>query len=353
MKRTYGELNIFNAIACLLVVFIHVVSLGISNADPASWQAMLLYFPWRLSAFVVPAFLFSGAIKMTTMFWQEFTLKHYFSYIFNRFTKIYLPYIMWNIIYYAAFLNIGYVNGNIKEFFSYLLVGNLSSPFYYVVIVMQFYLLYPLWRWIAKGVPGFIAVICAFVVTLLSLQFGSVLQVARVSFPYLDRVFTSYLVFWISGLFVGIHYSSVRERLMHSKAGIFGAAVLVIMLTGIAHWQYSTPAYVLNLVPYKMFSDLLSIFVLLYVSIYIEELSVRIKQLLGRVYEASFFVYLSHCLFLTLGTHYLQNCGVRRLSLLLMSRFLICYTIPFLAYAVWTWIKKWTSCNVSIKPKHL
>lgn len=350
MKRRYLELNHFNAIACLLVVFIHVVSIGISNADPSSWQAALLYIPWRLSAFVVPAFLFSGAIKMSVLFSEDFELNQYFCYIGNRVAKIYLPYVLWNIIYYTAFLKIGYVNGNAKEFFSYLLIGNLSSPFYYVVIVMQFYLLYPLWKWVTKCIPGFIAVTCAFVVTLLSLQFGSVLQMVQVSFPYLDRVFTSYLVFWVSGLYVGMYYSSIRKIVVKRKAGICASTILIILLTGVAYWQYSEPVYVLNLVPYKIFSDLLSVFVLLYVSVHIEDICVKVKKILGRVYEASFFVYLSHCLFLTLGTHYMQGKGITKLSVLLMNRFLICYTIPFFAYAAWKRIKKLLiqRCMVSV-----
>ena len=58
------ELNDMNAIACLLVILIHVLSLGISSVTPTSWQAAVIYFPWRLAAFVVPMFLYTGAVKM-------------------------------------------------------------------------------------------------------------------------------------------------------------------------------------------------------------------------------------------------------------------------------------------------
>ena len=38
MKRR-PELDYMNAAACLLVILIHVLSVGIVEADPASWQA--------------------------------------------------------------------------------------------------------------------------------------------------------------------------------------------------------------------------------------------------------------------------------------------------------------------------
>ena len=57
-----------------------------------------------------------------------------------------------------------------------------------------------------------------------------------------------------------------------------------------------------------------------------------LRRGLERLYQSSFFVYLSHCLFLTLGTYFLQRRGVGGLSVLLAARLLLCYTLPFLAY---------------------
>ena len=46
------------------MILIHVLSVGIVAADPASWQAAAIYFPWRFAAFVVPAFLYTAAVKL-------------------------------------------------------------------------------------------------------------------------------------------------------------------------------------------------------------------------------------------------------------------------------------------------
>ena len=65
------ELDYFNAAACLMVMLIHVLSLGVTELDRGSWQAAAVYLPWRLAAFAVPAFLFCGAVKLGARFRKE------------------------------------------------------------------------------------------------------------------------------------------------------------------------------------------------------------------------------------------------------------------------------------------
>ena len=165
-KRRAEELSYFNAVCCLLVVLIHVLSLGISKAEPTSWQAAVIWFPWRLSAFVVPAFLFSGGVKMAMGFGRTLSAGAYGRYFLGRIKKIYLPFVLWTVVYYLALLSIGYVRGESGELLRYLLVGNITAPFYYIVVVMQFYALQPLWFWLTRRVEWYTAFLCALLVTL-------------------------------------------------------------------------------------------------------------------------------------------------------------------------------------------
>ncbi len=147
------ELDYINAIACLLVILIHVLSYGIANADPLSWQAGILYFPWRLAGFVVPVFLFTGAVKMALFFRDtEITAGVYLRYIWERIQHIYFPYAVWVVIYYLCLYAAGYLEGSLSELVSGIFWGNLSGQFYYIVIVMQFYLLMPLWMRIVRKI---------------------------------------------------------------------------------------------------------------------------------------------------------------------------------------------------------
>ncbi|MBQ1436270.1 MAG: acyltransferase family protein, partial [Clostridia bacterium] len=154
MNKKTVELDYMNAIACLLVILIHVMSAGVDSIKEMTWQTALIYFPWRIAAFVVPLFLYTGAVKMAMQFEERrVTGKVYIRYALRRIWKIFIPYVVWVCIYYFYFLSIGYVHGGAGEFFSCLFSGSLAAPFYYVIIIMQFYLLMPLWVWIMRRVP--------------------------------------------------------------------------------------------------------------------------------------------------------------------------------------------------------
>lgn len=326
------ELNDMNAIACLLVILIHVLSIGISSVTPSSWQGAVIYFPWRLAAFVVPMFLYTGAVKMALHFMdRELTLGGYLRYMLQRIQKIYLPYVLWVVIYYACFLRIGYVRGEGREFFSYLLLGNLSSPFYYIVIVMQFYLLMPFWLWMVKHIPAYLALGVSLLTFFFMQQFSYILSLGGIDFPYSDRIFLTYLLFWVAGLYVGKHYNLVAASL----SGGLGQAVcgvVVLVCAWLAYLQYSGRSLGLNLNDVKLVADLLSIALVHAACLRLAHAPGTLRRGLERLYQSSFFVYLSHCLFLTLGTYFLQRRGVGGLSALLSVRLLLCYTLPFLAY---------------------
>ena len=329
------ELNYMNAFACLFVILIHVLSLGITSADPSSWQAAVIYFPWRLSAFVVPMFLYTGAVKTALQFMDaQITLKSYLQYLLRRIKKIYIPYVIWVVLYYVCFILIGYVRGNPREFLHCLLIGDLSAHFYYIIIIMQFYFLMPLWIWMLRHAPVYLAVGISLLITFCMQQFDYVLSLFHVSFPYADRIFPTYLIFWTAGLYVGKYYERVASALSGRPAQLACGAVIFICACP-AYLSYSGRSLGLNLNDIKMVSDLLSIILIHSVCLRLTHAPDMVRQALQKGYESSFFVYLSHCLFLTLGTAAFQRVGVSSLSWLLAARFCICATLPFLCYAIY------------------
>lgn len=326
------ELDHMNAIACLLVILIHVLSIGISSAEHDSWQAAILYFPWRLSAFVVPMFLYTGAIKLAGQFGhRQVGWKEYVHYLLQRLKKIYLPYVLWVILYYAAFYCIGYVRGEWKEFFSYLLAGNLASPFYYIVIVMQFYALMPLWVWMLRRVPAWLGLCAALLVTMCMHQFPQLLERLEIGFPYTDRLFAVYLIFWVLGLYVGQEYERMEANL-RQRGGLLLGAVLLVLCAGLSYLGYARGIWIFDLNDVKLAADLMSILLLHALCLQRGEQPGWPRHTLDRIYESSFFVYLSHCLFLTLFTSCLQMHGITRLFPLLAARAVVCYTVPFGLY---------------------
>lgn len=338
--RNYArELDYVNAVACLLVVLIHVLSAGVSSLTPASWQAALVYIPWRLAAFAVPAFLFTGAVKMALAFDRPLTARGYRDYLWRRFRRVYLPYMAWHTAYYVIFMGIGYVRGSWRDYFGQLLAGSIASPFYYVILVMQFYALLPLWRCLVDRVPWYAAVLCAAPVTVLSVQLDPLVGKVWPGFAYADRLFTSYLIFWVAGLYAGRNWRRVRDAAA-GGAGAGPAAVTVAAACALSYWQYAGGGTAFAMDAVKLCTDLLSVFLLLRLCTRLEGTRPRLESALGFVHRASLSVYLSHCLFLTLATYFMQLAGVARTGALLLGRALVCYTLPFLLYALWDRLRR-------------
>lgn len=335
MTTEKKELNTMNAFACLLVILIHVLSLGITRADPASWQAALIFFPWRLASFVVPMFLFTGAVKVALSYRsRELTAREYGRYMLKRILKIYLPYVIWTVIYYLCFLSVGIVRGDLTEFLGYLLLGNIASPFYYIIIVMQFYILLPLWVLMIKKLPAYAGISLAVLAMLLTQQFPGIIERFGISFAYSDRVFTSYMIFWVIGLYVGKNYEASAEA-VKKKSALTVAAAVVVFTAVLAYLQYRF-GYFINLTNIKNVTDIMAIALTMAIALRLNGAVGWLRRMIDRIYSSSFSVYLSHCLFLTFITMWLGEKGVGSLAPLLIARFLFCFTAPFILYYLQT-----------------
>lgn len=325
------ELDYFNAISCLLVILIHVLGYAITNLDPASWQYALVFIPHQLSAYVVPGFLFVGGVKMALSFSRD---ARYLPYILRRTLKVYVPYLFWNVIYYLCLLGIGYVSGDFpKELLRYIWDGTLSAQFYYVLIVMQFYFLMPLWRWLTRKVPWYAGVFLSLFVTVLMTRADLVLEHLGLSFSAWGTTFPAFLVYWVTGLYVGANYPRVRKALTAHRAAVLSVSAVTFCFLFIVWLSRAKQIWIYDLNITKIFSDLASIAVLLCLCLMLSSSRLRLtKSLLVKIHAASLSVFLTHPLFLTLATHHLQLRGVTSVEAVTLVRALVCYTVPFLLF---------------------
>lgn len=328
-QEKHEELNYFNAISCLAVILIHVLSYSVVALQKQSWQFAAVFFPWQIAAYVVPAFLFCGAVKLSFQI-NENKLPSWPVYMKRRIQKVYLPYVVATVVYFLVFGIFARLELSLKQLLHYLLVGDVSAPLYYIIVVMQFYLLLPLWKWLVQKIPASIALPAAAMIYMLMPQEASAVTQIGVAFRYTDRVFPTYLVFWVLGLYVGKHYESVSDALNgHRKAA--GCSMLLVLLFAFVSYRLNLEAKSpLGTGGMKMFSDVLTILGLLSLCLWIlQSKHERVKKLLAAIHTVSFPVYLYHCLFLELGNGALRRLGIRNEGLLLLMRALICYTVPF------------------------
>lgn len=225
------ELSLLNLLFCILVVLIHCLSQPVSVLDHNSWQFALVLCVQRLAFVSVPGFFFLSGLKLTLFADRHRSLIKYW---LGRVRTILLPYILAVAIYYLYFWTHNYFPFSLADFGGYLVRGDLSSHFYFVVALMQFVVLTPLFLWLARRFDPAILLPFALGLTWLSsLYLQPILStiLPGVEFPYGDRVFLSYLVYYLAGCCAGQAYPKFLALLEHN------APLIAVLAVVFAAWD--------------------------------------------------------------------------------------------------------------------
>ena len=323
MKRKITEISVFEFFLCMFVILIHLLSEGVDTLPKWSFWSILFASLTRLTTFAVPGFVFTSAVKL---FYQYGDARH-FSYprfLWGRCRKIVFPYVLTTIIYYAVFVWILTMYPfDWNQLLGFLLSGNLSAQFYFVILIVQFYLLMPIWfifsRTKSKAFAA-VLVIAAFALTIL----------CRMYFPHpesIAKVFPSYLIFWILGIYAGLYYESFEKWMIRSKFLLYPAwLILAVAHCILSYMQFG------GLIAYK-FSPVIVVFFCLFSIFgfysYTRELTISLekrgKGLLTSISQASYDIYLIHCLIIIVLYRILTEMEIHHV----LARFGIAFVVTY------------------------
>jgi len=303
----------------------------------------VFYVLTRFLTFVVPAFLFASALK--TVMKYKIDEFNYIKFIIDRIKKIYVPYLIWVVLYYLYFVfRLKYFPFDIVELLKYILYGDLAAQFYFIVIIMQFYLLMPLWKKMCEKIPFIISLILAF-----SLTYFTRIFMPKIfpDFMYFDRIFPAYLIFWVVGCYLGYHYKKYIETLAKYRAVVYLSALLLsahvflqyLNFCGFIYYQYSgwvhtMFCFVFTLAFYMLVRDGL-------------ELIGKSMVIFKESAKVSFYVFLIHVLVLFETAHWLGIFNITSVTVRFFIRAFFTYVIPFAATFVYVKIKEKVRKNLS------
>lgn len=331
------ELSILNVLFCLLVVLIHVLSPAVSALDKLSWQYALILIPQRLSFVSVYGFFFLSGVKLTLPRSQRRTLGAYW---LGRVKSILLPYLLAAAVYYLYFIVIGWYTFDAGFFLKETARGTLSTPFYFVIALFQFILLAPVFQGLTRRFSHVFLLPPAVLVSLLSSMYlGSILQLFRpeLSFPYADRVFTSYLVYYLAGCFAGQNYDRFLALLKENRPLLTGCALFFTAADGILsvlHFSGRRSIPYLELVHILyMFSAIPALY----------SWAAQAKPLVQglwaglfhRIDRASYLIYLYHSLTITIFNGIASRLGITRTGTQVIFRAVVVYAVTIGGCILW------------------
>lgn len=204
------ELVLMRAIACLSVIMVHISAIPFDGMNGSEWSLGGFALLNRAFKFTTPTFVFlSGMMQFYNYAGKPF---HFGSFMKKRFGPIFWPYLVAVLGYELVLGFLGVYPMGVKEMFLRFMLGTSNYHLYFVVIIMQLYLLMPL---ILKAFERFndkLVLIVSLAITLLSREFLVV--------PYSDRIFINYLFFFILGCFFAGRLEAVRLALS-KRWGVF------------------------------------------------------------------------------------------------------------------------------------
>lgn len=307
-KPRLAAIEYIRGISMLGVVGIHVGSQYLAN--PVANMHLVALFE-VVTRFSVPIFFFISAFGMfyNLDMAQPFDYK---SFLKRRIKTVMVPYIVWSLFYlchYAALWGDTSVLSPFYMVFS-MVFGTAGYQLYFMVILLWFYFMMPLWVWLVKRMSG--ALLLALFVFQVAFDYWSCfsLNSAGVENFFLRSLIDYRLNYWVMhyvfifvlGGYLAVHIEAFMSFMQKYRAGIiafFWAALAGLLsyyywliftkgytpLEGINTAQQLCPAGVLYTLAASIF------FFTIFTYWHLPDFLKPVLSLLGK---HSYFVYLAH-----------------------------------------------------------
>ncbi len=325
-RKRLGEIASYEVLLCILVVMIHILSECIDKYPKGTLMSGIAFCFSRSMTFVVPAFIISAGIKFANKF--KTSKLGYFSFMKGRILKIYLPYVLMVVIYYVYFcFRLKWFPFNTAELFEYIALGTVAAPFYFIIIMMQLYILAPLWLACYQNLTWPAGIFSAVALALIcGFAFREV--------PHNDRIFTIYLMYWVIGFYIGGDFDTNISRLRKYWAIIIPLGIIfTVFYVMMAYNEFGGHSYGYATEVMKMlFSTFASLSLLIIMP---DSNSAFVKM----VAPLTFYIYLIHCLFIFEINSIMDRCGINDVTIRFVIRFFVVYIVSFLAAYLYRGLK--------------
>src|SRR3990172_1721085 len=215
-----------------------VVAGGIGLAEARGTPAYLVFRLLEQAAvFAVPAFLFVSGFFVVFATPKAGSAPAW-NVILKRVSWLLIPYLLWSLIVWLGMWLQG-IRFSLAQYAALLLTGATTPAYYYVLLLVQLYLLSPfLVRWAKAGWWSLLT--CgALVQVTVSLAPLAVLSPAANVLTVVGRfpkwVFLPHIFWFVLGILVSLHLPRLREPLARWRYGFLTAAG-GLLVVGVLEW---------------------------------------------------------------------------------------------------------------------
>lgn len=348
------EVIFLRAVACLCVILIHVTADPIYAADHGSRELLYYVTANQFARFSVPVFIFITGLTLGYRYRGSRDFR-YATFLQKRLWVIGLPYLLWSLAYTIYLDDFEGRSLALPDLLSQLgkevLLGTAAYHLYFVVLICQFYLLFPIFQWLfTRWQPRAVALAGLAVqggLTIYAQYWARPLGVPVVDdlIYYLDRIFLLWVGYYTLGTWVAYNLDAWRAKAAAAKEASFilGLA-LWILLVGefylrVVYRGESLGMVITSAKPLVMLYALVSIPLLFYWGG-----RPGLIRRFNSVAEHSYGIYLTHPLAIWVFEHYMKNHHLVYSPVMVGLMYLFSLTAAYMATAGLAWMKPgWAS----------
>lgn len=131
-RKRIDYIDFLKGVAIISVIIIHIAYF-FQNINPHN-NNFFINVLTNLFRFAIPFFFICSGILLASFDDHKIKLKDYY---YNKFIRIIVPYFLMNILFAA------YLSPSFEEFISYILSGTMIPPYYFVIVLTIYYLIFP------------------------------------------------------------------------------------------------------------------------------------------------------------------------------------------------------------------
>jgi len=236
-KALLTELESLRAFGILAVIMIHATSSSVVNSDPNSTLFLILVLFNTLSKFAVPLFILISGISLFYNYNDKPLNKQTAATFYKkRITKILLPFLLFSFIYYATIIYFRYGFTSFEQFISYfqtwdffikLMIGKTYAHLYFIFIIIQCYLLFPLLWCVMRKWPRLVNWM---ITGGLLIQWAYMLNAKEMGIKYVTSGFFAYSLYFCIGAYIGINYTKLLSYWERKRSSIALRTTLIVVL---------------------------------------------------------------------------------------------------------------------------
>ncbi len=194
--------DFIKGISIICVVLMHIIYFYYDSNQYGNFSFLLNYF-LKIFRFSVPFFIISSGFLLNL---KSLSPKNVFSFYNKKIFKLIIPYFIFCILFFV--LKNNYFN--LKEFIYGFITGNILIPYYFMSILFQFYIIYPIIFFLMNKFNNKNILILSFIISFISSMF-----LYKINNFY---IFLPYLIYFVFGIFLKKQIKETNlENILKSK----------------------------------------------------------------------------------------------------------------------------------------